>query len=71
MGATCLGFFSKGNRMDHSFDGKVCVGLQVEGKGVDGEEVRVRFPTAAEILDLIETGRKQEILNLGTPITPS
>jgi hypothetical protein len=38
---------------------------------VDGEEVRVRFPTAAEILDLVESGRKQEILNLGTPITPS
>ncbi len=64
-------FFRKGIEWDHSFDGKVCVGLQVEGKGVDGEEVRVRFPTAAEILDLIETGRKQEILNLGTPITPS
>jgi hypothetical protein len=39
---------------------------EVEGKGVDGEEVRVRFPTAAEILDLVESGRKQEILNLET-----
>lgn len=64
-------FFRKGVEWDHSFDGKVCVGLKVEGKGVDGEEVRVRFPTAAEILDLVESGRKQEILNLGTPITPS
>ncbi|CAM6030795.1 unnamed protein product [Sphagnum balticum] len=37
---------------------------EVEGKGVDGEEVRIRLPTASEILELIKSGRKQEISNL-------
>ncbi|KAH8966663.1 hypothetical protein BDL97_03G038000 [Sphagnum fallax] len=58
----------KWKRRNRSLIVRLLVGdvAEVEGKGVDGEEVRVRFPTAAEILDLIETGRKQEILNLET-----
>jgi hypothetical protein len=45
--------------------------LQVEGKGVDGEEVRIRLPTASEILELIKSGCKQEISNLGTSVSHS